>query len=234
MVSNEWLWGVMLLLDFGLLLALYRYLGKLGLFMWIPIATILANVQVIKLVEMWGQTATLGNIAYASIFLATDILSENHSRRDATLAVVLGFVTMLATVAVMSLAVAFTPAAADFSQQSLQTIFGVMPRVLLGSLTAYVISQFSDIHIYHFFKRVLPSVRWLWVRNNVSTLTSQLLDTLIFTTIAFVGLFPPEVFWSIVWTTYVLKVLIALLDTPLLYLARRIHQKGLVPVWDMR
>lgn len=234
MLSNEWLWILMLVLDFGLLFALYRYLGKLGLFIWIPLATILANVQVIKVVELCGQNATLGNIAYASIFLATDILSENHSRRDANLAVLLGFISMLTTVAVMSLAVAFTPAADDFSQPSLQTIFGVMPRVLLGSLTAFVISQFSDIHIYYFFKRILPATRWLWVRNNVSTLTSQLLDTMIFTSIAFVGFFPSDVFWSIVWTTYVLKGLIALLDTPLIYLAKRIYQRGLIPVWNMQ
>ncbi|NMA20978.1 MAG: queuosine precursor transporter, partial [Lentisphaerae bacterium] len=117
---NELLWFLMLFLDFGALLLLYRYLGKTGVFIWIPIATILANIQVLKIVQLFGFTATLGNIAYASLFLATDILSENHSRKDAHLAVLVGFLTMLLTILIMTLALAFEPAPSDFVQSSMK------------------------------------------------------------------------------------------------------------------
>ncbi len=226
---NEFLWFLMLFLDFGALLLLYRHLGKTGIFIWIPIATILANIQVLKIVQLFGFTATLGNIAYASLFLATDILSENHSRRDAHLAVLTGFLTMLLTILIMTLALAFQPDPNDFVQESLKVIFGFLPRVLAGSICAYLVSQLYDVASYHFLKKLKPGTRWLWLRNNASTMVAQLLDTLIFTTIAFYGVFEWPVFVSIVWTTYVLKALTACLDTPGIYLAKHWFQKNKIP-----
>jgi uncharacterized integral membrane protein (TIGR00697 family) len=226
---NELLWFLMLLLDFGALLLLYRFLGKTGVFVWIPIATILANIQVLKIVQLFGFTATLGNIAYASLFLATDILSENHGRKDANLAVLVGFLSMLLTILIMSLAVSFQPDSSDFAHSSLKVIFGFLPRVLIASLCAYLISQFYDVASYHFLKRVKPGTKWLWLRNNLSTLVAQLLDTVIFTTIAFYAVFEWPVFVSIVGTTYVLKALTALLDTPGIYLAKHWFQKNKIP-----
>jgi uncharacterized integral membrane protein (TIGR00697 family) len=226
---NELLWFLMLLLDFGALLLLYRFLGKTGVFIWIPIATILANIQVLKIVQLFGFTSTLGNIAYASLFLATDILSENHSRKDANLAVLVGFLTMLLTIAIMSLALVFKPDGNDFAQPSLKVIFGFLPRVLTASLCAYLVSQFYDVASYHFLKKIKPGTSWLWLRNNLSTLVAQLLDTVIFTTIAFYGVFEWTVFVSIVCTTYILKALTALLDTPGIYLAKTWFQKNKIP-----
>ncbi len=224
---NELLWFLMLFLDFGALLLLYRFLGKTGIFIWIPIATMLANIQVLKIVTLFGFTATLGNIAYASLFLATDILSENHSKKDAHLAVLAGFLTMLLTVLIMTLALAFQPDPNDFVQESLKVIFGFLPRVLAASLCAYLVSQFYDVASYHFLKDRKPGS--LWLRNNVSTLVAQLLDTLIFTSIAFYGVFEWPVFVSIVWTTYALKALTALLDTPGIYLAKHWFQNHKIP-----
>lgn len=226
---NEILWFCMLVLDFAALIMLYRFLGKTGVYIWIPIATILANIQVLKIVQLFGFTATLGNVAYASLFLATDILSENHGRRAANRAVWVGFLSMLLCIAIMSLALAFKPDDSDFIQDSLRQIFSFMPRVLCASLCAYLLSQFYDVTSYHFWMRRRPGTRWLWLRNNLSTLSAQLIDTLVFTSIAFYGVFAWEVFVSIVWTTYALKALTALLDTPCIYLAKRMFQKGLVP-----
>ena len=228
MPMNELLWFIMLVVNFGSVLLLYRYLGKQGIYVWVPIATILANIQVIKIVELFGVTATLGNIAYGSVFLATDILSENHSREEAKLAVWIGFFSLVIMLLIMSLAVAFVPAEDDFAQASLKQIFSYMPRVVLGSLVAFLVSQMHDIASYHFWKRLRPETKWLWLRNNASTLASQMLDTLIFTTIAFVVVFPWSVFWSIAWTTYAIKALTALLDTPCLYWAKKMHTKNLI------
>ncbi len=229
MLMNELLWLITLVVNFGSVLLLYRYLGKQGLYIWVPIATLLANIQVIKIVELFGVTATLGNIAYGSIFLATDILSENHSREEAKLAVWVGFFSMVMMLLMMSLALAFVPAESDFAQASLKQIFSFLPRVVLGSLIAFLISQMHDIASYHFWKKLRPETKWLWLRNNASTLVSQVIDTLIFTTIAFAGVFPGKVFWSIAWTTYAIKALVALLDTPCIYWAKKIYQKRCPP-----
>lgn len=223
---NELLWLLAFAVDFGLVILLYRFLGRLGLFMWIPFITVLANIQVLKVVELGGFQATLGNVAYASLFLVSDIISENYGRRWAGLAVLTGFVTMLLTMLIMGITLQFRPAEADFIQESLQAIFRILPRIAIGSMVAYVASQSFDVFSYDAIRRLLPARRWLWVRNNVSTFLGQLLDTVIFASIAFWGVFDTRTFISIVWTTYALKLLAAVLDTPFIYLARHLYDAG--------
>lgn len=223
---NELLWLLMLVLNFGAVLLAYRLYGKTGLYVWIAVSGIIANLQVIKVVEIFGLTATLGNIVYATSFLVTDILSENHSRQEAERAVHIGFFALLAMTVLMNLALRFTPAPDDFAQSSLATIFGFMPRIVVGSLAAYLISQYHDIHAFHYWKRLFPDRRFLWLRNNASTMVSQLIDTAVFTVIAFLGVFPRHVFWQVFWTTYILKWIVAAADTPFVYLARHMHESG--------
>ena len=222
-MNNEILWLLVFLLDFAFLMLVYKFLGKKGLYAWVVMATLIANIQVIKVIKLFGISATLGNVLYASIFLATDILSENYSKRDAAIAAVIGFVSMLALPLLMTLSLLFTPAEDDFSQEALKTLFGVVPRVVAGSAVAYIVSQIHDVWSYHAIKNKAPSTKMLWLRNNGSTLVSQLLDTLIFTTIAFYGLYPLRVFFEIVVTTYLLKAICAILDTPFIYLAKFLH-----------
>jgi uncharacterized integral membrane protein (TIGR00697 family) len=223
---NELLWACMLLANFAGILLIYRLYGRTGLYVWIPIAAIVANIQVVKTVQLFGFTATLGNIVYAGSFLVTDILSENYGREDATRAVRMGFFSLVAMLVLMNLALWFAPDASDFADPSLQTIFGFMPRIVLGSLAAYAASQFHDVYAFHFWKRLLPAKRYLWIRNNASTMISQLIDTAIFTVIAFLGVFDSSVFWQIFWTTYALKWIVAALDTPFVYAARLMRDAG--------
>ncbi|MBN2656264.1 MAG: queuosine precursor transporter [Spirochaetales bacterium] len=225
---NELLWLAMLLVNFSAILIAYRLFGKLGLFIWIPIATIVANVQVLKTVDIFSITATLGNIVYATSFLVTDILSENYGRREASRAVKVGFFSLIAMTVLMYIALKFNPSADDFAQESLQTIFGIMPRIALASLTAYLLSQFHDIWMYNLIKKKFPAERFIWLRNNGSTMLSQLIDTTVFCFIAFTGLFPWNIFWQIFWTTYLLKWVVAAADTPFIYIASYWHRKEVV------
>ncbi|MFH2129029.1 MAG: queuosine precursor transporter [bacterium] len=223
---NELYWGLMLLLNFGAIMLSYRLFGKTGLFIWTPIAVIVANIQVLKTIELFGVVATLGNIVYATSFLVTDILSENHGKKDARKAVAIGFFSLITMTVLMNVALLFTPHSSDFAQQSLTTLFSILPRIALASLTAYLISQLHDIKAYHFWKTKFPDTRYIWLRNNASTMVSQLLDTVIFTFIAFYGVFPTNVFLEILVTTYLLKWLVAALDTPLVYWAKKMHSEG--------
>lgn len=213
----------MLLLNFLAIMVAFRLWGRTGLFIWIPVSVILANIQVTKTVVLFGLEATLGNIVYATSFLATDILSECYGKKDAARAVGIGFFSLVVMTVLMNMAIIFIPAESDFVQESMTTIFALMPRIALGSLIAYVISQVHDIHAFDYWKRKLPGSRWLWLRNNASTMVSQLIDTLLFTMIAFYGVFPWSVLWQIMLTTYVLKWVVAALDTPFMYLAKHWH-----------
>lgn len=215
----------MLVVNFAFILIAYRFFGRLGLFIWVPISTIMANIQVIKLVGLFGFDATLGNIVYATSFLVTDILSENHGKKDAHKAVIIGFFSLLAMTLLTNMALWFKPSINDQSQVHLEYIFGFMPRIALGSLCAYIAAQFNDVIVYNFIKKKLPATKWVWVRNNGSTMISQMIDTVIFTIIAFWGSFTLPVLMEIFWTTYLLKWIVAALDTPCIYLAKYMHKK---------
>jgi len=218
---NEVLWLAFLLLDLAVVLAMWRLFGKTGLYVVIAYSIILANVQVLKFIDLFGMTTTLGNVLYASIFLSTDILSEVHGKREARRGVIIGFLVMVIMVVYMRLGLIFTPASVDESQGALLQIFGPQWQIAAASLTAYAVSQLHDVWMFHLLKAKTQGKR-LWLRNNVSTLLSQLLDTIVFTGLAVVlGVFPAEAAVEIFLTAYVMKLIVALVDTPFIYLARR-------------
>ena len=226
---NELLWLGLLLFNFIGITIFYRFLGKVGLFIWIPMATIIANIQVLKLVELFGVVSTLGNIVYASSFLVTDILSENYGKKSAQKAVVIGFFTMIASVGMLQLSLLFIPASDDWAQPHLQALFGLLPRIMFGSITAFAFSQLHDVWAYDFWKRRFPDTKFIWLRNNASTMVSQLIDTAIFTLIAFAYVYPPAILLEIALTTYLFKWVVAALDTPFIYLAVKMKKSGVIP-----
>jgi queuosine precursor transporter len=228
-MMNELLWALMLLINFIAIVIAYRLWGKTGLYIWIPIAAIVANIQVTKTVDLFGFTATLGNIVYAGSFLVTDILSENHGKKEAKRAVGIGFFSLIAMTFLMSLALLFQPHSSDFAHESLVTLFAPMPRIVMASLIAYGLSQLHDIWSYNFWKLRWPAKKYIWVRNNLSTMVSQLIDSVVFTLVAFYGVFPTAVLLEIVITTYLFKWIVAILDTPFLYLASNWNDKSKIP-----
>lgn len=218
-MSNEGLWLVMLVLNFVIILGVYRFFGRSGLYAWLPISVIIANLQVLKTVELFGITASLGNIVYATSFLATDILSENYGKKDAARAVGIGFIALLSLTLMMSLALLFDPSPIDFAQESMEALFTLLPRIAAAGFIAYLVSQVHDVWIYALLKKRRPERRWIWLRNNLSTMISQAIDSVIFVTIAFAGVVPRREFLQIALSTYLLKWLVAMADTPLVYLA---------------
>ena len=213
---NELLWFGLIVINFTALSLTYKYYGLTGLLAWIAMNTVIANIQVTKTIEFFGLTATLGNIAYGSIFLATDAISEKYSLKEAKKAVIIGFLSLLFFVLVMQISLLFTPQTGEV-HDAMTIIFGLIPRIALGSLIAYVISQAFDISVFAWLKSKTKSGEKLYLRNILSTVLSQLLDTLIFVPIAFLGQFETAIVIDIFITTYFIKLLVALLDTPFIY-----------------
>jgi hypothetical protein len=219
------LWLILMLVNFAAILLFYKLFDEIGLYVWIAIAAIIANVQVIKTIELFGLVVTLGNIIYGTSFLATDILSEIYGKEKAKKGVYIGLLTLVSMTIIMQISLAFEPHVSDFAQESLEVIFGIMPRIAFASLVAYFLSQVHDIWAYSFWKSKLPEMKHLWIRNNASTIVSQFIDSAIFTFIAFYGVFPTQVFLEILLTTYVLKLIVAVLDTPFIYIATKIKKE---------
>ena len=113
----------------------------------------------------------------------------------------------------VKIAIAWPPAPFWTGQAAFQTTLQLTERIVLGSLVAYVVSQNWDVRVFHKLKEMTDG-RHLWLRNNVSTMTSQALDTVIFITIAFYGVLPVV---PMIIGQYIVKLLIAALDTPFIY-----------------
>jgi uncharacterized integral membrane protein (TIGR00697 family) len=221
---NTGLGLLFIVVNFCLVLIAYWRFGRVGLFVWIAFATVVANIQVMKSIEIFGLAATLGNTLYGSVFLATDILSERYGKKAAKRSVYLGFFSAISLVITMQLALQFIPLTpGDPMHEALVTLFQPVWRIVVGSLVAYIISQLLDITLFALIKSKFPSQRFLWLRNNGATWIAQLLDTAIFVSIAFWGVFELPVLIEIYLTTYLLKVIVAALDTPFVYLAMKIH-----------
>ncbi len=222
-MSNSILFIVSILFYLLAVIAMYKLFGKTGLYVFTAFGTLLANIQVCKCVAIFGLSTTDGNALYAATFLVTDILSEKYGKKSAQKAVRIGlFVTVLWILGTQG-TLLLVPDANDIIDPALKQVFGLVPRVALSSLVGYAISQSVDVALYHFiWKKSGGSRRFLWLRNNGSTCISQLVDTIVFTTLAFWGTYPLEVFISILVTTYLFKVIVALADTPFMYLARKI------------
>ncbi|MCO4095441.1 queuosine precursor transporter [Macrococcoides canis] len=224
-MTNE-LWAfAAFIMTFLMLVMMYRFFGKEGLFVWVSIGTIIANIQVTKSVELFGITATLGNVLFASIYLATDILNDRYGRQVAKKAVWLGFSSAIIMTILMTISLQFNPAANDIAQQSLETLFGVVPRIVLGSIVAYIIGQYVDVYLFNLIKKRFSSNRTFFIRAYGSTVFSSIIDTALFTLIAFTGLMPGNVLFEIFITTYIFKLLSTILNIPFGYWAKSFHKE---------
>lgn len=220
---NELIFCGCIVFYLGCVVGLYKLFGKNGLFVFSVFATLLGNIAVSKNIDLFGFSTTAGNVLYAATFLVTDILSEKYGKNEAKKAVKYSFTIMLIWLIGTQAILWFTPNANDFVDGSLLVVFGLVPRITIASIIGYLCSQFIDVTLYHaIWKKTGDDKSKLWLRNNGSTLISQLVDTVIFTTVAFAGTYPTDVFMSIMITTYVFKAVVAIFDTPFAYLARKI------------
>ena len=224
------LWCFAVCIDLGMTLALFRLFGRQGLYAVIVLNIILMNLQGPKLTTIFGMQTSLGMIIYSGIYFATDILSECYGKREAHRAVMIGFATSVVVMIIMSMSLLFLPTQVEDKKEfateiheAIALLFGYSPRFVLGSLFAYFISQHLDVWTFHALKKKTQG-RYLWLRNNVSTMTSQLVDTTLYSAVVWWGLFDFQTAVELALAKYFFKVLIAAMDTPFIYWARS---------WDM-
>ncbi|MDU1499492.1 MAG: queuosine precursor transporter [Staphylococcus epidermidis] len=218
------------IVTFALMVLMYRCFGKQGLIAWVAIGTIIANIQVIKAVHIFGITATLGNVMFASIYLATDILNDIYGRKVAKRAVWLGFSSTLVMIIVMQMSLHFIPAPVDNAQNSLKMIFDLVPRIAIGSIIAYIIYGYTwKCHVCFY---IFSSDKTFFIRAYGSTILSSIIDTGLFVSIAFIGTMPGTAVFEIFITTYLLKLVSTIFNVPFGYIAKSLYRKGKIEQLD--
>ena len=203
--NQEALWLTVVFYDLLLAIALYKLFGKYGLYCAVILGIILGNLQGGKVSQLelfgWTVNVSMGAILYSGIYFATDLLNERFGKAEANRAVLLGFIANIAVMVTLWVSIIF------------------IPSNLVGS-TLEVVSQTFDVWFFHYLKEKTKG-RKLWIRNNLSTITSQLIDTLIyqFTWVIATGMSFYQAF-LLASAKYVFKIVIALIDTLFIYIAR--------------
>ena len=206
------------IIELALVLVAWR-LGKSYLQAFIIMNIVLTGLFVGVLVPIFGLITTAGEVFYAAIFIATDILSEHYGKREGLKTVFNGFFVLAAFTLLSQIGISYLPFEdSQVISNSLSSVFELIPRITLSSFAAYLIAQTADIHIFHFIKQI-TGPNHLWLRNNVSTIIAQLLDCLVFFPLAFFGTVSAEVLISLIITSWIFKVPVALLDTACIYLS---------------
>ena len=176
------------ILTFSLLLLAKKFFGKSGIIGFMGIATIMANIMICKSVTLLGISATLGNVMFASNFLATDILTECYGVKEARKGVKFAVFAILAFCACTQLMLAFEPNELDIAQTSMQTIFSLTPRITAASVAMFALSNALDVSLYEHL-RIKTGGRYMWLRNNISTMVCNGCENFAFYFIAFTGIF---------------------------------------------
>jgi hypothetical protein len=183
-----------------------------------------------KVIPFFGLSSSVAILMAPLTFLITDIVAEVYGRKTATRFVLIGVVGILLTLAFAALFIILPPHERYPFNEEYRTIFGTSLRFMIASVTAFFLSQLHDVWAFEFWKKKTKG-KWLWLRNNLSTIVSQGVDTFVFMTIAFYGVAPQYTMGFILELAlpyYAFKVLFAVLDTPFVYLGVRwLRQRGI-------
>lgn len=215
------------LLSFGVgilvMLFMFRAFGLVGLYVYSSAATITANIQVLKLMNMtlMPEHVALGTATFSTIFLCNDIITEHYGKESAKTNIWLSFTTQVLVTITMVLALGFKPIEGNTAHGAISELFLPAPRLLIASLAAFVVSQLFNINIFAWLSKFYHE-KMLWLRSNAALMISELIDNIIFSLLAWVILSPNPVSTSVlIYTyilgTYILRVVFALFSTPVIY-----------------
>ena len=202
-----------------------KFFGKNGVIAWVAIATVLANIITAKNAMLFGLSTAIGTVMFASTFLATDILSECYDKKDAKKAVLIGLFADAVLIISTQIALLYTPSEFDYADGAMRTLFSLNLRISLASALMYFIANMADVYIFNKIKEKMNGKK-LWLRNNVSTILCNCLENFGFIFLAFVGIYDMKTILTIAVSTSIIELIVAILDTPFLYLAKKVKCKG--------
>ncbi|HPF78421.1 MAG TPA: queuosine precursor transporter [Alphaproteobacteria bacterium] len=221
-MSNEAIFIIATVFCLGCALTAFR-LGRQWATAYVVVASAVLACVGAKISMIFGLPITLGEAVYASIYLTSDMVTERFGKKEGYKIIRIGFASLFVFTVLTQLALLLQPE--DYAGEvsnAMGTVFEMSLRMTLGGALAYFVSQHFDVWFYHFIHEKTKE-RFLWLRNNLSTMVSQALDSTIFYLVAFYGVFPD--LFQIALAGYTVKVAVALCDTPFMYLSKRIKSE---------
>jgi uncharacterized integral membrane protein (TIGR00697 family) len=218
--------GIMeLVLCFGGVIVMDKLFGKRGLFVWMALAVVFANIQVSKQIDIGNISVSLGNVLFASTYLATDILNEKYGDKASKNAVKLAAAALILYIFFAQITLAFVPNAYDAVDPSLRMVFAMSARITIASGFMFIVSNWCDVLLYQKIKEKTGE-KYMWFRNNISTIVCNCLENFAFSILAFVGVYSISYCIEIAIAGSIIEMLIAVCDTPFLYLSKVLYKKS--------
>lgn len=219
-MQNILLLFVEIVVTFGAVVLTDRAFKREGLMAWVVFASVTANIITAKCADFLGVTSALGTVLFASTYLATDILCERYDRKDANKAVLMGLCGVVGFVVAAQIALLYIPSATDYANDSMGVLFGLNLRISLSSATMYGLANLADIWLFNRLKEATNG-KHLWLRNNVATIVCNGGENFLFILLAFLGIYTFGECLVIALSTTIIEIVVAVCDTPFLYLAKR-------------
>jgi uncharacterized integral membrane protein (TIGR00697 family) len=216
---NELLFVAMLLSALVFSLISFR-LGKEFLYAYLAMIATFAIFLGPMVIVLFGFPFFIGEVFYAAIFLSTDMTTERWGETEARHILWLVILIFVVVSVLMQFALLLTPHSSDFVQGHIRAALAVTPRLIAAGFVMFLIEQHFDIWFFGFLKRKFQG-KHLWLRNNISTMTSQLIDVLGVYPLALYGVYPNLV--QLMIAAYLFKICMAVLDTPFMYLSKRVQ-----------
>ena len=223
-MMNLFLGILELFVCFSGVLMMDKFFGKWGLYTWMALAVVFANIQVSKQVDIGGISTALGNVMFASTYLTTDILNEKYSDKASRNAVKIAAGALVAYILFAMFTQAFLPNSYDVVAPGMKLIFAMSLRITTASGIMFLLSNWCDVILYKRLKEKMNG-KHMWFRNNVSTILCNCAENFAFSILAFVGTYPLLYCLEIAVAGSILEMVIAVCDTPFLYFSKKFIRK---------
>lgn len=216
---NSCLIFVEIFLAFTGVLLSFKFFKKEGVFAWVCVATILANIITAKTANIFGMDVAIGTVLFSTVYLSTDIISEFYGKQESKKAVMMGLCANIVFIFASQIALMYIPSKFDYAHSFMKDLFGLNLRISVASAVMYYISNLADIYLFDKLKRITKG-KHLWLRNNVSTILCNCLENFFFIFLAFFGTFDLRTVFSVALCTSAVELICALCDTPFLYFVK--------------
>lgn len=207
------------ILCFSSVVLVEKFFKKEGLIAWVSVATVLANILVCKTVSILGFASSLGNVMFASNFLASDILNEKYGAKESKKAVTLGLISSIGFIITTQIALLFIPDVADLAHNSMSQLFALSLRTSISSVVMYFLSNLLNIYLFDKLKKHIKGK--LWLRSGFTTIISNCSENYFFAFGAFLGILDIPIIVSIATLGSIIEIIVTICDTPFLYLAKK-------------
>lgn len=201
----------------------YKYLSIISVFF--VSVLLISNIASTKIVDLKYFVFDAGTLLFPFSYIFGDILTEVYGYKRSRSVIWLGFFMALLMSVVFIIVGKLPPAVGWDNQAAYDAILGLTPRIVVASLIAYFFGEFSNSFVLAKMK-ILTKGRWLWTRTIGSTVIGELVDSVLFILIAFLGILPNSLLITLIVSNYLFKTAVEVLFTPITYkVVRFLKQK---------